>query len=174
MPDWLTHVLVAYALATALSVRFDWLDARFVTLAMAGALVPDLDKAELVLPAEVVTATVGLPFDWAAFHTVGVTAIVLLALVGAFPTRYRRRCALALALGAASHFALDLALTTGPGATYPPLWPLSARRTPLPELTSSADPRLALGAAVLALLVWYARSRTRSGSPSGPVAELAR
>lgn len=157
MPDWLTHVLVGYALATALSVRYEWLDARFVTLAMLGALLPDLSKLELVVPSDAVAGVLGVPFDWGAFHTLGGTAVVVAAIALTFPARYRRPSALALSLGAISHHALDLLLTNASGQTYAFLWPLTAYRAPAVGSYSSNDPVLAVAAALLALTVWFVR-----------------
>lgn len=159
MPDWLTHVLVGYALATALSVRLAWLSPRYVTLAMVGALLPDLTKLKLLVPAEAVTATLGVPFDWMAFHTLAGTLVAVLFVAALVPAEYRRRALLVLALGATSHHALDLLLVQPSGLTYPVLWPLTDFRAPSVDLYLSSDREPALVAATLALLVRYARDR---------------
>lgn len=157
MPDWLTHVLVGYALATACSLYWDWITPRLVTLAMVGALLPDLTKWKLLVPSEAVGAALGVPWNWSAFHTLGGTAVAVLAVVVLLPARYRRRGALVLALGAASHHALDLLLVQPSGHTYPALWPLSTYRAPAADLYLSSDRGPAVVAAVAALVVWYAR-----------------
>lgn len=164
MPDWLTHVLIGYALATALSARYDWLGPRYVTLVMVGALLPDLSKVELVLASEAVSAVLGVPFDWFAFHTVGGSILAVCAFGCLLPRAYRRAGLLALALGAASHHALDLLLTQSGGVTYPFLWPLTEYRAPSVDLFRSSDREPALIAVLLASLVWYARRRLPSAS----------
>lgn len=157
MPDWLTHVLVGYALATACALHWDWITPRLVTLATVGALVPDLTKWKLLVPSDAVAAALGVPFDWSAFHTLGGTVVTVLALGVLLPARYRRRGLLLLALGAASHHALDLLLIQPGGYTYPVLWPLSGYRAPSADLYLSSDREPALVAGAAALVVWYAR-----------------
>lgn len=165
MPDWLTHVLVGYALATALSVRYDWIGPRYVTLAMAGALVPDLAKAKLVVPSDAVAAALGVPFDWAAFHTLGGSLVVVCIVALWLPATYRRAGLLVLALGASSHHALDLLLTQSSGTTYQFLWPLTEYRAPSVDLYRSSDREPAAFATLAAVAVWYVRYHLL---PDGP------
>lgn len=44
MPDLLSHAFIAVALATLLSWDADWVDGQYVTVVMAGAFVPDVQK----------------------------------------------------------------------------------------------------------------------------------
>lgn len=168
MPDWLTHALVGYALATALGLRADWLDARYVTLAMVGALLPDLAKLDLLVPSDAVAATLGTSFDWFALHTLGGTAVTALAVAALLPAEHRRRGLLVLALGATSHHALDLLLVQPSGLTYPVLWPLSDLRVPSVDLYLSSDREPAIAAAVLALAARYAAQSGSAGPPERP------
>jgi len=71
MPDLLTHVLVAYILATLLSARYEWLTPQFVTLVMLGAIVPDLTKIRLLIDSALIESLLTIPFDWNAIHTTG-------------------------------------------------------------------------------------------------------
>ncbi|ELY60740.1 metal-dependent hydrolase [Natronolimnohabitans innermongolicus] len=157
MADLLTHVLVAYVLATLLSWRYDWLTPPFVTVAMIGAAIPDLNRLDLVVPSETITAVTGVPFDWGAFHVLGgsLLAVAIGALLTAPP--HRRRVAGLLLLGVASHHALDVLLIDATGYSYPVFWPLTDYQPPSGNLYLSTDRWPAAVSAVLAGVVWYAR-----------------
>lgn len=167
MPDLLTHVLVAYALATALSWRYDWLTPAFVTAAMAGAMVPDMTKVAIVAHSFDVAAALGVPFDWFALHTLGGTAVSVLIGVVLVRSRFRRRAALALALGAATHLALDALLVKVTGHSYAVFWPLTAWHPPTPELLLSTDRWPAVLAAAVALAAYSVDRRAKSRTPGG-------
>lgn len=159
MADLLTHVLVAYSLATLLSWRYAWVEPPFVTVAMAGAMIPDLSRLNLVVPVHRLTAAVGLPFDWGAFHVLGGSLLAVLIGTVLVPPGYRRRVGALLLLGVASHHALDLLLLNVSGYSYAVLWPLTWIHPPSPDLYRSSDRWPALCSAALAAVVWYARSR---------------
>ncbi|MWV40021.1 metal-dependent hydrolase [Natrialba sp. INN-245] len=159
MAELLTHVLAAYVLATALSWRYEWITAPFVTVAMAGAITPDLNRLELLLSAETIESVVGVPFDWGAFHTLGGTAVVV--AIGALltPQRYRRAVVAMLALGALSHHVLDVLLISPSGYSYSVFWPLTPYRPPTPNLYLSTDRWPALVAGSVAAVVWLGDQR---------------
>lgn len=159
MADLLTHVLVAYSLATLLSWRYEWLTPHFVTVAMVGAMIPDLSRLDFLVPADLITATLGVPFSWGVFHVLSgsVLAIGLGTLL--VPTGHRRRIGGLLLLGVASHHALDLLLINTSGYSYPVLWPLTGIHPPSLDLYRSTDRWPALCSAALAAGVWYARYR---------------
>ena len=138
VPDALTHVLIAYALATALSLRHEWLTPRLTTVAMAGAIVPDLAKLRRVIPPETVESILGVPFSWQPFHTVGGGVLVILVASLSVRPAYRRPVALALALGIGSHFVLDMFLIP-PAGTFPYLWPVTDAAIALPGVYKSGD-----------------------------------
>ena len=154
MAELLTHVLAAYVLATALSWRYEWLTSPYVTVAMAGAITPDLSRFDLLFPAETIEATFGVPFDWGAFHTLGGT--ILVVAVGALltPARYRWKVAAMLALGALSHHALDLLLINPSGYSYSVFWPLTQHQPPTPNIYLSSDRWPALVSRLVAAIVW--------------------
>ncbi|MFP9191236.1 metal-dependent hydrolase [Natrialbaceae archaeon A-CW1-1] len=161
MAELLTHVLVAYVLATVLSWRLEWITPAFVTVAMIGAITPDLSRFDLLIPADVIEATLGIPFDWGAFHTLGGT--VLVVGIGALlvPREYRTRVAALLLLGALSHHALDLLLINPSGYSYSVFIPLSQYQPPTPNLYRSSDQWPALLSAALATVVWRVDLRSR-------------
>ncbi|WP_455449216.1 metal-dependent hydrolase [Natrinema thermotolerans] len=139
MPDLLTHVLVGYAIGTALSIRDGRLDRAHVTLVMLGALSPDLAKVDLVVPAAVVGDLLGVPFRWSPLHTVGGSVLVAALCALLFAPAYRRTVLALVALGAASHHILDLGLATPTGETYAVFWPLTSARIPAGDLYLSTD-----------------------------------
>ena len=174
MPDLLAHALAAYVLGTLLSWRYDWLDGAYVTVAMAGAFVPDLVKVKLLVPNWEVAAVLGQPFSWDPLHYLG--GVVLSVLVGVLvvaPGDRRRVRALALlSLGASSHLVLDSLLRTATGRAFPVFWPLSSYRPPTPGLYLSTEPEPTVLFGVLALVVWYV-DRRRGQVAAGVVGEMA-
>lgn len=139
MPDLLTHVLVAYSVATVLSWRFERLTPQYVTVAMAGAMAPDLSRVDLVLPAATIETALGIPFRWGAFHTLGGSLLVI--AIGALfvPNQYRRQVFVLLCFGMLSHHALDLLLIKPSGHSYAVLWPLTQYHPPTPGIYLSTD-----------------------------------
>jgi hypothetical protein len=161
MPDLLSHALIAYTLATLCSWRLAWLSPRYVTVAMAGAFIPDIAKATLVLPGTVVETVLGVPFDWFGIHTLG-GSLVASAIGGSLvASDERNRVAGLLGLGAASHLLADALLLTPSGFSYPLLWPLSYYHPPTPGLYLSTDPEPTVVMAVVASMVFVA-SRWRA------------
>ncbi len=160
MADLLTHVLVGYSLATLLSFRYEWITPRYVTVAMAGALIPDMNRAELLVSEHAVQAALGVPFSWGAFHTMGgsLVAVGIGALL--VHPEIRLRVAALLFVGMASHHALDLFLTNPSGHSYAVLWPLSGYNPPTPNWYLSSDRWPAAASGLLAAGVWYVRYRS--------------
>lgn len=64
---------------------------------------------------------------------------------------------LLLALGAASHHALDAVLINASGYSYALFWPLTTYHPPTPGLFLSSDRWPAAVSALLAIGVWYLR-----------------
>ncbi|WP_331233952.1 metal-dependent hydrolase [Natronorarus salvus] len=160
MADLLTHVLVGYSLATLLSFRYEWLSPRYVTVAMAGSLIPDMNRAELFVSGRAVEAALGVPFSWGAFHTMG--GSLLAVAVGALLVRpgIRVRVAALLFLGMASHHALDLLLINPSGHSYAAFWPITGYNPPTPNLYLSSDRWPAAVSGALAAGIWYVRYRS--------------
>lgn len=157
MSDLLTHVLVAYVLATALSFRYDWITPKLITVAMLGALVPDLTKISLVVASSRVETFLGTPFDWFAIHTVGGSLVAI--TIGALATspKHRKKVFVLLLLGMLSHHLLDAANVNASGYSYAILWPLTTYHPPSPNLWLSSDRWPALVSGVAAVVVWHLR-----------------
>ncbi|WP_248896705.1 metal-dependent hydrolase [Haloplanus halobius] len=153
MADLLTHVLVAYVLATLLSLRDERVTPAAVTLAMVGAAVPDFNRLDLLVSDEAIATELGLPFSWKALLTVGGVAVVLIIGTLLVAPRYRRQLAAMGGLGAASHFALDYLLLFPSGYTHPYLWPLTDHALPGPNFYVSSARWPAAVAVVIATLI---------------------
>lgn len=154
MTDLLAHALVAFALGRLLGTRYEWVTSPYVTAVMAGAFVPDLVKAKLLLPASSVETALGIPFDWMPLKApAGVGVAVLIGVLVVAP-RVRRRAGACLAVGAASHLLLDAMLLTPSGRqSVPTLWPLSQYHPPTPGLYLSTQAWPTVAAALLAVAV---------------------
>ncbi|MDS0474396.1 metal-dependent hydrolase [Natrinema sp. 1APR25-10V2] len=157
MPDLLTHVLVGYSIGTLLSLRDERIRSAQVSLVMAGALSPDLAKVRLFLPADIVQAVVGVPFSWAPLHTLGGTLLVVPLGALLVAPEYRRQAVALIALGAASHHALDVALLTATGESYAVFFPISQYRLPSLDLYLSTDRWPAIVSGALAAVLWAVR-----------------
>lgn len=152
MPDLLAHALIAYTLAVLLSWRYDWLTGPYVTVAMAGAFIPDMAKIRLILPSRM--KFFGVWIDWGGLHTGGAALLSVLIGVTLVAPRHRKRVFALLSLGAASHLVADALLSTVSGRSYAIFYPLTPYRPPTPGLYMSTQPEPTILAAVAALLVW--------------------
>lgn len=171
MAELYTHVLAGYVLAILLSWRYEWITYPFVSVVMAGALLPDLNRLELVIPAATVEAALGIPFSWTPLHRVGGTFLVV--CIGALlaPRRYRRAVFALLIVGAASHYTLDFFLYRPSGLTAPLLWPITDHRVAVEGFYLSSDRWTAVVATAAAGLVWWTDSRRESRQGSADRSE---
>lgn len=154
MPDLLTHALVGFVVGTALSWRDDRVTAPFVTLVMVGALSPDLNRIELLVPDPTVETLVGIPWTWTPLHRLGGTVLVVAVAALLVHRRHRRLTVALLAAGATSHYALDFLLYKPSGLTSPLLWPFTVHRFAVEGIYLSSDRWLAVVAGGAALCVW--------------------
>lgn len=167
MPDLLAHVLIAYAIVRFFSWRYEWLTAPYVTVCMVGAFIPDLAKAELVIPNAVVERLFNVPFAWFGLHTGGAVLVSVLIGVLVVVPRERKRVFLLLALGAGTHLLADGLLRTPSGRSYAIFWPLTRYNPPTPGLYLSTQPGPTLVAGIAALGVWLlTRVHERSETPN--------
>lgn len=166
VPDLLTHVCSTYAVVTLCSLRIDWLTSPFVTVALVGALLPDLNHVSSLVPGATVERLLGVPFDWNALQTGGVVCLVAL-LGGTVVDREERPRVLALlSLGAGLHLLLDLLIATPDGRSQSVFWPLSRYQPPTPGLYHSTDLWPLLLAVTLAVVAWGVAWRTRRRDPA--------
>ncbi|WP_276272964.1 metal-dependent hydrolase [Haloarcula litorea] len=163
MPDLLTHVLLAYALGTLLAARHDWVRPAYVTMAMVGALVPDLNHVSALVADATVSEILGVPFDWGGLQTGGGVTLVLLVGVTIAEPGERYRVGPLLALGAVSHLVADAFIRLPDGRSQSVVWPLARYQPPSPGLYLSTDLWPLVTTAALAAVAWYAvRHRPRT------------
>lgn len=155
MPDLLTHALIAYNIGTVVAWRYAWLDARYVTVAMAGAFIPDIAKITLLVSGTRVSAFLDLPFSWLGIHTAGGAFLGVLIGVVLVTPQERRQVFWLLSLGASSHLIADAFLIKAYGYSYPLLWPLTAYAPPTPGLYLSTDvwPAIVTGSIAIGVLL---------------------
>ncbi|WP_136717196.1 metal-dependent hydrolase [Halorientalis salina] len=163
MPDFLTHVLAVYVVLQVSAWRIDWLTRPRIVTGMAGALIPDLVKIKLFVPAYRVEPLLGVPFSWEPLHRLGgalLTALVLSLLVEASE---RRGVFLLLVGGLLSHLLLDAFLLRPVPYTYDLLYPLTHWRAPIFDLdlylSSDYWPSMVTG--TVALLVFGVTRRRK-------------
>ena len=163
MPDLLAHVLLAYAVATLLALQYRWLRPAYVTIAMIGALVPDLDHISTLVSSQTVETLLGVPFDWGGLQTGGV--VLLLILIGTVLVEQaeRRRVFALLALGAISHLFTDALVRVPEGRSQSVFFPVTMYQPPTPGLYLSTDLWPLIASAVFAAAAWYAVRRRGDG-----------
>ena len=172
MAEWLTHILIAYALFTTMSWIIDWIDYSWVAVGMVGSILPDLSRIRLAVSDELMTSILGVPFNWDGLHTIG--GIIVLSAIGAllFKTSRQQRCGFVILVsGAVSHLVVDLPQQYADGymLTNYYLFPLPPWRPPTPGWYVSADRWvviIALAIALIVFLVDHGRKRRFSGSVS--------
>lgn len=123
MADLYTHVLIGYMIAVVISWRYEWLDYPFVAVVMAGAILPDLNRIELLVPAVAIEAALGIPFSWTPLHRAGGTLLIVCLGALLATKQYRRAVFALLFVGAASHYLLDFWLYKPSGVSGALLWP---------------------------------------------------
>ena len=153
MAELFTHVLVAFAVAVVLSWRFDAVSRPMIPVAMVGAAIPDLNRIDLIVPEETITAVTGIPWSWAIFHRAG-GALLVIAIIALLVRREHRGPVVAmLVLGVASHFVLDYFLWQPTGETRLMLWPFLDLRLEYQGFYRSTDQWTAIVAAAIAGIV---------------------
>jgi membrane-bound metal-dependent hydrolase YbcI (DUF457 family) len=162
MADLFTHILGGYVIAVLLSWRADWITGPYVTLVMGAAILPDLSRIELVIPAATVEATLGVSWSWIPLHQVSGTFLVICLGTLLASKRLRRQVFLLLAIGSTSHYTLDFFLYNPSGRTGPLLWPFTDHRFAVNGFYLSSDRWPALVMMIVAATVWLLdRRRSR-------------
>ena len=157
MPDVLTHVLVAYAVAGTAARRGPLPD-RYVSLACLGATMPDVMKAAVVAGTPL-GALSGIAYSFWGVHTVG--GVLALGGLGALTIRPddRRSAFAVLSAAGAGHLLLDLLVIRVDGSAPPYLFPFTGWLPPAGNLYASSDVWPAAVAIAIALPVFVGRAR---------------
>ncbi|MGZ7117965.1 MAG: metal-dependent hydrolase, partial [Methanobacterium sp.] len=115
MPDEITHVLVAWTLATLLGFRFKQFSQANSAIVILGALIPDIQKIYIFLD------LIGVQILLIPIHL----PVVSLLLAGFITLLFEKKKLIfsLLALGIFTHYALDLLMFSG-GISI--LYPFSA------------------------------------------------
>ena len=151
MADLLTHALLAYAVLTVLGWRVDWLTRRWIAVGIGGVAIPDLVKVDMLVDADLLSAVLGVPFEFDPIATVW--GVLLIAGAIALLFEQRRRAFAVLVAGGGSAVVLDgLRLYADGRAGYwlYPLW----WRPPTPGWYVSSDPRVLVVGLVVAGVVF--------------------
>jgi hypothetical protein len=146
MPDWVTHIAVAWTLCRVLSFKFKEFNAANTLIVITGALIPDISKVVIGLrllgiDASDYFATIHLP-----------TGSILIAGIISLLFPEKKKAFLFLGLGILTHYILDSLLEHVSGGIYL-LFPFSWWQWQL-EITNSSDYWITLLAVSIAGLVY--------------------
>ena len=155
MADLLATVLVAYVLLTVTGWWIDWLDPSWVVIGMGGACIPDLQKIDILIDADTVSAVLGIPFTYSVTSTLGGVLLLAGAITLLFERRWWRRVYTLLLIGAGVHIVLDGLRVWADGRASQWLFPfLPSYRPPTPSLYVTSDPRVPDLVIAVSLLVF--------------------
>jgi hypothetical protein len=118
MPDWITHIAVAYIICTLLSFRYPAFNTPNTVLALVGAVIPDFVKMGLI--ADLLGFGVW-DYLWPIHLPVG--SFIIAGIISLL-FKDKKTAFLFLSLGVVIHFALDLLLynVSGGIALFFPLY----------------------------------------------------
>lgn len=157
MADLLTTVLAAYVLLTVTGWWVEWLGPRWVVIGMGGACIPDLQKVDILLDADTVSAALGIPFTYGVTSTLGGVLLLAGAITLLFERRWWRRVYTLLVIGGVVHIVLDGLRVWADGRASQWLFPfLPSYRPPAPSLYVTSDPRVPALVIAVSLLVFAA------------------
>ena len=146
MPDWVTHIAVAWTLCRILRFKFDEFNNANTLLVIAGGIIPDLSKIVLGLKFIGVDA-----YDYLATLHIPSGSFIIAGIISIlFPEK--KKAFLFLGLGVVIHYTLDILLEHVSGGIYL-LYPFSWWQWQL-EVTNSSDYLITLFALCIAGLVY--------------------
>lgn len=152
MPDWITHIVVAWISCTILGFKFRSFDTENTVLAMVGALIPDIFKIYIPLD------FMGIYVENFIFPIHLPAGSLILALIFSLFFKDKKMALLFFSYGIFSHYALDSLLTYVSGGMAL-LFPFSWMEWQL-RLISVDDYYLMILAVFVALIV-YAVSKKK-------------
>jgi hypothetical protein len=146
MPDWVTHIVVAWTLCRILSFKFKEFNAANTLIVITGALIPDIFKIVIGLQLFGIDAT-----DYFEILHIPIGSYIVAGMLSLFFPE-KKKAFLFLGLGILTHYVLDSLLEHVSGGMYL-LFPLSWWQWQL-ELTTSSDYMITLIALLIAGLVY--------------------
>lgn len=112
MPDWITHIAVAWTLCTIMGFKYKQFNPANTALAMVGSVLPDLIKISIL------TEYLGYGvWDFIAPIHLPAGSLVIAAMVAIF-FKEKKTVFLFLAFGLITHYGLDLLLRNISGGIY--------------------------------------------------------
>ena len=155
MPDWITHILVAWMICTILSFKYTQINPAYTVVCMAGALIPDTFK--IVIP----LGLMGIKIEnfLVPMHLPAGSLIVASIFTLFFKEKKKLVLSL-LVLGIATHYALDLLLTNLNGGMVM-LFPFSWNSWTL-NVIPDDDWHITLLTMGLALVVYFVSLRFKN------------
>ena len=156
MPDWTTHLLVAWSLATILGFRFKQFSQNNVAIVMLGALIPDIYKVTLVLESfginvQGLLSPIHLP----------VGSLLIAVIISLFFIE-KRLIFLFLAIGIGTHYALDLLLFSGGMEIF---YPFSTLKFQI-GIISVTDLHITILSIILASIVFLVYKKFDKNNPN--------
>jgi LexA-binding, inner membrane-associated putative hydrolase len=146
MPDWITHIVVAWTLCRILSFKFKEFNSSNTMIVIAGALIPDLAKIVLGLKLIGIDA-----FEYLAPIHLPTGSFIIAGIISLFFPE-KKKTFLFLGLGVLTHYSLDLILEHVSGGIYL-FYPFSWWQWQL-EYTNSSDYMVTALALCIAGLVY--------------------
>jgi hypothetical protein len=156
MPDWTTHVLVAWSFATILGFRFKQFSQKNVAIVMLGALIPDIYKLNLVLDS--------FGFNVQSFLTpihLPIGSLLIAAIISLFFIE-KRLIFLFLAIGIGTHYVLDLLLFSGGMEIF---YPFSTLKFQI-GIISVTDYNITILSIILASIVFLVYKKFNKNNPN--------
>ena len=157
MADLLSHVLVAYAVLTVAGWRLNWLTREWVVVGMGGAIIPDLQRLDLLVDSTAIEALLGIPFTYDHLGTLGGLVLIAGLVTVAFERRWCGRVYGLLLAGGLTHLLVDGMRVWADGRASAWLFPvLPGWRPPSPNLYVTANPAIPVLTVLVAALVFGA------------------
>lgn len=146
MPDWVTHIAVAWTICRILSFKYEEFDAANTMIVITGALIPDFSKVIMVFKVFGIDLS-----EYLSVIHIPTGSVILAGMVSMlFPEK--KKTFLFLGLGILTHYCLDMILEHVSGGIYL-LFPFSWWQWQF-EITNSSDYWLTLLALCIAGMVY--------------------
>jgi hypothetical protein len=112
MPDWVTHIVVAWTACIILGLKYKQFDTENIIIVLIGSLIPDIFK--LYLPLEVL-GIYSMNFIAPIHMPIG---SLIIATISSLFFKEKKLIFMFLILGIITHYSLDLLLTHVSGGIY--------------------------------------------------------